>query len=63
MSIFQPVSFAARRAFWPLLPIASESWLSGTVTLQVCEPSAAGSTERTVAGASAEAMNYSGSSL
>src|SRR5690606_42018450 len=26
MSIFQPVSRAARRAFWPSLPIASESW-------------------------------------
>ena len=26
MSIFAPVSFAARRAFWPSLPIASESW-------------------------------------
>lgn len=26
MSIRQPVSFAARRAFWPSLPIASESW-------------------------------------
>ncbi len=26
MSIRAPVSFAARRAFWPSLPIASESW-------------------------------------
>jgi hypothetical protein len=26
MSIRQPVSFAANRAFWPSLPIASESW-------------------------------------
>jgi len=26
MSIFQPVRRAARRAFWPSLPIASESW-------------------------------------
>jgi hypothetical protein len=26
MSIRQPVSFAASRAFWPSLPIASESW-------------------------------------
>jgi hypothetical protein len=25
MSIFAPVSFAARRAFWPSLPIASDS--------------------------------------
>jgi hypothetical protein len=26
MSIRQPVSFAARRAFWPSLPMASDSW-------------------------------------
>lgn len=26
MSMRQPVSFAARRAFWPSLPIASDSW-------------------------------------
>ncbi len=26
MSIFAPVSLAARRAFWPSLPIASDSW-------------------------------------
>ena len=26
MSIFQPVSRAASRAFWPSLPIASDSW-------------------------------------
>ncbi|MDQ1576258.1 MAG: hypothetical protein QOH55_1408, partial [Microbacteriaceae bacterium] len=26
MSIFAPVSFAARRAFWPSLPIARDSW-------------------------------------
>ena len=26
ISIFQPVRRAARRAFWPLLPMASESW-------------------------------------
>ncbi len=31
-SIFQPVSRAARRAFWPPLPIASESWSSATTT-------------------------------
>ena len=30
MSIFQPVSFAARRAFWPSLPMARENWFSGT---------------------------------
>ena len=32
MSIRQPVSRAARRAFWPSLPIASDSWKSGTTT-------------------------------
>jgi len=26
MSIFAPVSFAARRAFWPSLPMARDSW-------------------------------------
>src|SRR5690606_33363689 len=26
MSILAPVSLAARRAFWPSLPIASDSW-------------------------------------
>jgi len=26
MSIFAPVSLAARRAFWPSFPIASDSW-------------------------------------
>jgi len=33
-SIFQPVSLAARRAFWPPLPMASESWSSATTTWQ-----------------------------
>ena len=32
MSTRQPVRRAARRAFWPSLPIASESWKSGTMT-------------------------------
>src|SRR2546429_5365485 len=31
-SDLMPVSFAASRAFWPFLPIARESWLSGTMT-------------------------------
>ena len=26
MSIFAPVNLAARRAFWPSLPMASDSW-------------------------------------
>ena len=32
MSIRQPVRRAARRAFWPSLPMASDSWKSGTTT-------------------------------
>ena len=32
MSMRQPVRRAARRAFWPSLPIASDSWKSGTTT-------------------------------
>ncbi len=32
MSMCQPVRRAARRAFWPSLPMASESWSSGTIT-------------------------------
>src|SRR5438105_224429 len=35
MSIRKPVSFAARRAFCPSRPIASESWLRGTSTVAV----------------------------
>ena len=32
MSIFQPSSLAARRTFWPFLPMASESCESSTIT-------------------------------
>ena len=35
MSIRQPVSFAARRAFWPSRPMASESIRSGTMTFAI----------------------------
>ena len=35
MSIRQPVSLAASRAFWPSRPMASESIRSGTVTLAI----------------------------
>ena len=45
MSIFQPVSFAARRTFWPLLPIASDNCASGTLTLQALGSSEITSTE------------------
>ena len=35
MSMRQPVSRAASRAFWPSLPMASDSWKSGTTTRAV----------------------------
>ena len=35
MSMRQPVSLAARRAFCPSLPIASDNWSSGTITVAV----------------------------
>ena len=35
MSMRQPVSLAARRAFWPSRPMASERWRSGTMTMAV----------------------------
>ena len=35
MSILYPVSLAARRAFCPSLPMARESWSSGTTTRQL----------------------------
>src|SRR6266511_2084278 len=50
MSIFQPVSRAARRAFRPSLPMASESWSSGTTTVASFVSSST-STSRADAGA------------
>src|SRR5215472_4553289 len=35
MSTLQPVSLAARRAFWPFRPITKESWSLGTRTCAV----------------------------
>ena len=59
MSIRQPVSRAASRAFWPSRPIASESIRSGTVTLAIrCSSSM--STEMTWAGLSALATRTLG---
>ena len=56
MSIRQPVSRAASRAFWPSRPIASDSIRSGTVTLAMrCSSSM--STEMTWAGLRALATN------
>ena len=65
MSIRMPVSFAARRAFCPFLPIASDSWLSGTITSAAggasAPASSATTTDETLAGDSARATNVDGS--
>src|SRR5207245_295234 len=65
MSIRIPVSLAASRAFWPFLPMASESWLSGTTMSAVASASdSPGSpivTDDTLAGDSARATNVAGS--
>ena len=62
MSIRQPVSFAARRAFWPSRPIASDSIRSGTVTLAIrCSSSMV--TLMTWAGLRALATKTAGSSF
>jgi hypothetical protein len=62
MSIRHPVRRAARRAFWPSRPIASDSWSSGTITV-ACLPASSTSTSRTRAGDSALATKRAGSSL
>ncbi len=62
MSTRQPVSRAARRAFWPSLPIASESWKSGTITSAI-PVSSWSRTSRTLAGASARITNSGASEL
>ena len=59
MSTRQPVSRAARRAFWPSLPIASDSWKSGTIT-SAMPVSSWMRTSRTFAGASACITNSGG---
>ena len=61
MSMRQPVSFAASRAFWPSLPIASESCRSGTTTSAVFSSSCVMRTLTTCAGLSAFATNRDGS--
>ena len=60
ISIFQPVSLAARRAFCPSLPMAKESWLSGTTTRAAFSRSET-NTWITRAGLSALAMYSAGS--
>ena len=62
MSIRQPVSRWARRAFRPSLPIASDSSPSGTTTV-AWRSSSSTYTSRTLAGASALATNRAGSSF
>ena len=62
MSIFQPVSLAASRTFWPFLPIASESWLSSTSTSITRFSSSVIETRCTFAGLSAFITKPTGSS-
>src|SRR5215207_11276158 len=63
MSMRQPVSFAASLAFWPSLPIASESWKSGTTTRADRVAGSTSVTLLTCDGDSACATNSAGSSL
>ena len=58
----QPVSRAASRAFWPSLPIASESWKSGTTTRAVLLRASSTVTETTLDGDSALPTKVAGSS-
>ena len=62
MSIRQPVSRAASRAFWPSLPIASESWKSGTTTRAARALASTTVTETALAGDRALPTNVAGSS-
>jgi len=52
MSMRQLVSFAANRTFWPSLPMASDSWCSGTTASARCSRSLRW-TETTLAGCNA----------
>src|SRR2546428_4032293 len=61
MSIRKPVSLAARRAFWPSRPMASESWARGTMTVAV-RVALSMVTDSAFAGPSDDATNASGSS-
>src|SRR3954465_6139490 len=51
MSIRQPVSRAARRAFCPSRPMARDSWKSGTTTRAALAGARPPATDRTWAGA------------
>jgi len=65
MSIRQPVSLAARRAFCPSRPIARLNWSSGTITVAVLPPGARSFryTPVTRAGLMALAMKMAGSAF
>ena len=63
MSMRQPVSLAASRAFCPSLPMARESWKSGTTTRAARAWTSTSVTERTCEGESAWPMKAAGSSL
>ena len=62
MSIFQPVSLAASRTFWPFLPIASDNCLSSTTTSITRSASSTIDTRCTLAGLIALVTNRIGSS-
>ena len=62
MSIFQPSSFAASRTFWPFLPMASESWLSSTITSRCFSAESTTVTRLTLAGCNAFSAKVTGSS-
>ncbi len=55
----QPVSWEARRTFWPRRPMASESWSSGTTT-SIRSASSSRTTLATSAGCSALTMKVGG---
>lgn len=61
MPIFQPVSLAARRAFWPSLPMARDSWSSWMKAMAVLFFSLITCTPVATAGDSAAATNFAGS--
>ena len=63
MSIRQPTILAARRTFWPFLPMARLSCLSSTTTSMMRCSSSTIETRLTLAGESAFTTNVAGSSL
>ena len=61
MSTYQPVNCEANLTFWPLLPIANESWSSGTTT-SILPASSSITTFEGTAGARALITKVTGSS-